>query len=69
MYPNAIEVFNRLRRAEDAPAALTHLAIAYAAAGQKAEGRRLLSEATKLHQGYIPPYWVGVAYRRRPALS
>ena len=40
---------------------LVRLAIAYAAAGQNTRSRRLLSEATA-REGYVPPYWVGIAY-------
>jgi TolB-like protein/tetratricopeptide (TPR) repeat protein len=62
MYQDAVAVFSALRKGDRASLALTNLAIAYAAAGKKAEARSLLREATTLRDGYIPPYWIGVAY-------
>ena len=44
------------------PARLTELAITYAAAGQSARARTLLREAIADREGYVPPYWIAVAY-------
>src|SRR5437016_8887138 len=41
---------------------LTELAITYAAAGQSARARTLLREAIADREGYVPPYWIAVAY-------
>ena len=44
------------------PARLTELAITYAAAGQGARARTLLRGAIADREGYVPPYWIAVAY-------
>ena len=41
---------------------MTNLAIAYAAAGQKEEARKWLSQASTLREGYVPPYRIALAY-------
>jgi len=63
MYPDAIALFERLRQGGDS-GAVVQLSIAYAAAADQLQARRLLRQATSLRRGYIPPYWVAVAYLR-----
>jgi len=62
MYQEAIGVFRDRVQADRTRLSLTNLAIAYAAAGQKQEARRLLSEETALREGYVPPYRVALVY-------
>jgi TolB-like protein/DNA-binding winged helix-turn-helix (wHTH) protein/Tfp pilus assembly protein PilF len=62
MYQEAIGVYSDLLRADRTPRSLTNLAIAYAAAGQKQEARRLLSQANALRVGYVPPYRIALVY-------
>jgi TolB-like protein/DNA-binding winged helix-turn-helix (wHTH) protein/Tfp pilus assembly protein PilF len=62
MFHDAISVFSGLRQRDTAPLALTNLAIAYAAAGDKVQARSLLRQATTTRYGYVPPYWIAIAY-------
>jgi hypothetical protein len=55
-------VFRDRVQADRTRLSLTNLAIAYAAAGQKQEARRLLREETALREGYVPPYRVALVY-------
>ena len=62
MFHDAISVFSGLRQGDTPPLAITHLAITYAAAGDKIQARSLLRQAITTRQGYVPPYWIAVAY-------
>ena len=62
MYREAIGVFRDRVQENRTRLSLTNLAIAYAAAGQKQEARRLLSEEAALREGYVPPYRVALVY-------
>jgi TolB-like protein/DNA-binding winged helix-turn-helix (wHTH) protein/tetratricopeptide (TPR) repeat protein len=63
MYPEAIALFQRLREGGDS-GAVVQLSVAYAATADQSEARELLRQATSLQHGYVPPYWMAVAYLR-----